>query len=216
MIQLEQIGNRLAGHTPQLRPTEGMRLAGVTVLLRDDNGEPEVLLIERATRTGDPWSGHMAFPGGRADPGDPSVQKTAERETLEEVGIGLEDAPCIGRLDDLGGRASASNNMVISAYVYRLDDPGRLDIDQYEVADAFWVPLDHLVHPDNHVRYPIQYGQHEVIFPGISVGAPNARVVWGLTYRFLEGFFEIIGSPLPPHEIPDPETLERIAEWGRR
>ncbi len=205
VIQLTRVRNRVAQHTPTVSPTDGMRLAGVTVLLRSDIGGPELLLIERARREGDPWSGHMAFPGGRADPADPSVQKTAERETLEEVGITLEDIHYVGRLDDLSGRGPAARQMVVSAYVYSLDDPGRLEIDRGEVADAFWVSLDHLKHPDNHVHYPMQYGGREVVFPGINVGERRGRVVWGLTYHFLERFFEIIGNPLPDHGIPVPE-----------
>lgn len=187
-------------------------MAAVTMILRPGPRVPEVLLIERAKREGDPWSGHMAFPGGRAEPGDPSLQVTAERETREEVGIALEQAEVIGRLDDLGGRAAAANKMVVSAYVYHVEDPGRLVLEAAEVADALWVPLDHLIHPDNHVRYPMQYGEHEIIFPGISVGTPEPRVVWGLTYRFLETFFEIVGAPLPEHGIPDPEDLVRVTE----
>lgn len=189
-----------------------MNLAAVTMILRPGPSVPEVLLIERAKREGDPWSGHMAFPGGRAEPGDPSLQGTAERETLEEVGLGLDRGEVIGRLDDLGGRAAAASKMVVSAYVYQIDEPGRLVIESSEVADAFWVPLDHLVHPDNHVRYPMQYGQHEIDFPGISVCEQNTRVVWGLTYRFLELFFEIVGTPLPEHDIPDPEDFAKAAK----
>jgi 8-oxo-dGTP pyrophosphatase MutT (NUDIX family) len=182
------------------------------MLLRDDCGPPEVLLIERATREGDPWSGHMAFPGGRHEPDDPTLQKTAERETREEVGITLAGGHYIGRLDDLGGRAAASNKMIVSAYVYHLEDPGRLEIERDEVADALWIPLEHLIHPDNHVRYPMNYAEHEIIFPGIRVDDRETRIVWGLTYRFLEGFFEIIGSPLPEHGIPDPESLAQLSE----
>ncbi|MBW2726505.1 MAG: CoA pyrophosphatase [Deltaproteobacteria bacterium] len=212
MVQFAHIRDRLAGYTPRLRSTDGMSLAGVTMLLRDENGSPEVLLIERATREGDPWSGHMAFPGGREEPHDPSLQKTAERETFEEVGITLAGAHYIGRLDDLGGRAAASNKMIVSAYVYHLEDPGQLEIERSEVADALWISLEHLVHPDNHVRYPMRYAEHEIIFPGIRVDQREVRIVWGLTYRFLEGFFEIIGSPLPEHGIPDPESLAELSE----
>ncbi|MFT5443424.1 MAG: 8-oxo-dGTP pyrophosphatase MutT (NUDIX family) [Myxococcota bacterium] len=207
MLKLPNIRNRLAAYTPELSPTEGMRMAAVTVLLRNDRPETEVLLIERAKRDGDPWSGHMAFPGGRAEPSDPSVQKTAERETLEEVGIGLDDARCIGRLDDLSGRAAAANKMIVSAYVYEMDSPGSIQIEPSEVADALWVPLDYLVHPENHVPYPMQYGEREIMFPGVSVAGPEPRVVWGLTYRFLEIFFEVIGNPFFDHGIPDPESL---------
>ncbi len=210
-MELPHIRNRLAGYRPQLHPTSGMRLAGVSMVLRDDVSEPEVLLIERATRAGDPWSGHMAFPGGRADRGDTTVQRTAERETREEVGVGLESGHLIGRLDDLSGRAAAATRMLVSAYVYHVESPDELALEESEVADALWVPLRHLVDVHNLIHYPMQYGEHEVIFPGIRMGEEDPRVVWGLTYRFLEMFFEIIGHPLPEHGIPDPEDQSKNA-----
>jgi len=99
--------------------------------------------------------------------------------------------------------------MVVSAYVFHAPSPDSLSLDAKEVADAMWVPLHYLVHPDNHVEYPMQYGEHEVVFPGIGLGPGDTRVVWGLTYRFLEIFFEVIGHPLPNHGIPDPEAQTR-------
>ena len=74
----------------------------MAAILRPGDPEPEVLLIRRAEKVGDPWSGHMAFPGGRADPRDPDLRATAVRETREEVGLDLEnDAELIGILDDI-------------------------------------------------------------------------------------------------------------------
>ncbi|MDP6980775.1 MAG: CoA pyrophosphatase [Myxococcota bacterium] len=204
-MELPKIRKRLSAYRPALRPTMGKRLAGVSVVLRDDVTEPEILLIERATRAGDPWSGHMAFPGGRADPGDASLEHTAKRETHEEVGVPLDGAHMLGRLDDLTGRAAAANRMVVSAYVFHASSPDELSLEESEVADAIWVPLTHLTHPENLVHYPMQYGEHEIVFPGIGMGPGDPRVVWGLTYRFLEIFFEIIGHPLPEHGLPDPE-----------
>ncbi|MCP4069187.1 MAG: CoA pyrophosphatase, partial [Phycisphaeraceae bacterium] len=152
-----------------------------------------------------PWSGHMAFPGGREDPGDANLEHTAKRETHEEVGFPLDDAHLLGRLDDLSGRAAAANRMVVSAYVFHASSPDELLLEEKEVADAIWVPLTHLTHPENLVHYPMQYGEHEIMFPGIGMGPGDPRVVWGLTYRFLEIFFEIIGHPLPEHGLSDPE-----------
>ncbi len=104
MPGLEHIRTAFSGHEPELieRPTG--RRAAVAVVLREIDGRPEVLLIERATKEGDPWSGHMAFPGGRVEDVDGSIQIAAERETFEEVGVSLEGAELIGRLDDLQGR----------------------------------------------------------------------------------------------------------------
>jgi 8-oxo-dGTP pyrophosphatase MutT (NUDIX family) len=98
------------------------------MLLRHAPAAPEVLLIERARREGDPWSGHMAFPGGRVEISDESVQRAAERETFEEVGIDLAGAELLGRLDDLEGRDSGRTlPLVISAFVYHVHEPAPIE-----------------------------------------------------------------------------------------
>src|SRR6185436_21144367 len=61
----------------------------------------ELLLIQRSERAGDPWSGHMALPGGRRDARDIDLRATAMRETREEIGVELSTARLLGRLDDL-------------------------------------------------------------------------------------------------------------------
>lgn len=166
--------------------------AAVAVALRDDAGEPEVLLIERARHPQDPWSGHMAFPGGRVDPGDANPRAAAERETVEEVGLSLAGAELLGQLDDIEGRHSGRTlPLVISAFVYHLPAaPGALVLN-YEVESAFWFPLRRLIEPAQHVEYPTPQG----VYPGILVGEPDRHIVWGLTYRFLEIFFDTLGQP---------------------
>ena len=155
-----------------------------------------MLFIERAQRLGDPWSGHMAFPGGRREPGDPHLRAAAERETREEVGLDLARAEQLGRLDDLQGhRASGAPRLVISAFVYLVPDPPLL-VTNHEVEEAFWFPLRALSDPERHVDYPVPLGVGGP-YPGIRVGAREPHVVWGLTYRFLEAFFAVVGRPLP-------------------
>ena len=75
----------LAPHEP---PQTGLRFASVALIVRDRR-LPSVLLIRRAERTGDPWSGQVAFPGGKKQEGDLTARDTAVRETMEEVGIDL-------------------------------------------------------------------------------------------------------------------------------
>ncbi len=195
---LELIRRNLASYAPELRPVEGKRQAAVAIVLREAEESPELLFIERARHSGDPWSGHMAFPGGRVESSDSSARHAAERETLEEVGLSLSDADYLGRVDDLCGHAAAAaRDMVISAHVYQLRVQSVL-LPNYEVEEAFWFPLAGLLDEERHVVHAIDLPGRGTRFPGILVGAPERHVVWGLTYRFLELFFEIVGRPLPP------------------
>jgi len=196
MVELDEICGALAAHVPAQLGTAGKREAAVAMVLRATPGGPEVLFIERASHESDPWSGHMAFPGGRLDPGDPNPRSAAERETREEVGIPIADARYLGRLPDLPGRGAAGEHgLVISGHVYLLEREVHLQLDTTEVQQAFWFPLFDLHAQERHV--PHTYPGAKVEFPGILVGEPGRHVVWGLTYRFLEEFFAIVGAPLP-------------------
>jgi 8-oxo-dGTP pyrophosphatase MutT (NUDIX family) len=205
MPSLDRIRLALAAHAPVTVADDALRRAAVAMVLRGGPAAPEVLFIERAERSGDPWSGHMAFPGGRIEPADASARGAAEREAREEVGLDLTDAERLGRLDDLHGqRASGVPRLLISAFVYHLADPPPLAPNR-EVRDAFWFPLTELHRAERHVPWRIP-GYEAAPFPGIRVGVPERQVVWGLTYRFLEVFFRAVGQPLP----------DRWAELGGR
>jgi ADP-ribose pyrophosphatase YjhB (NUDIX family) len=144
----------------------------------------------------------MAFPGGRQDPEDPSPRATAERETLEEVGIDLAGAELLGQLDDLEGRhAGRPAGLAISAFVYCVSEPLLLVPNEDEVESAFWVPLARLLARERHVDYRFRHELGALTMPGIRVGEAEPHVVWGLTYRFLEGFFELLGRPLRSGEV---------------
>ncbi len=190
---LDEIRGAFSDHSPNLEAPGEKRRAAVAMVLREHEGRPEVLFIERARFAGDPWSGHMAFPGGRVEALDDDPRAAAERETLEEVGVTLAGAEVLGQLDDLRGRhAGREIPMVISAYVYRVEDPPPL-APNYEVAEAFWFPVPDLLDPGRRDHYEIR----GMRFPGILVGEPDRHVVWGLTYRFLECFFTVLGRPFP-------------------
>jgi 8-oxo-dGTP pyrophosphatase MutT (NUDIX family) len=196
--RIDEIRRALAAFQPALAQREFERAAAVALVLREsERGDTEVLFIERAEKEGDPWSGHMAFPGGRVDLPGESAEQAAVRETFEEVGLSLEGAEHLGRLDDLEGRnPSRSVGLVISAFVYHLPEPGALVPQTSEVREAFWVPLRELVEPARQVRRAF-HGTGSFEFPGIVVGEPDRHVVWGLTYRFLEVFFRALGRPFP-------------------
>ena len=197
MPTIEGVRRALAAHRAEEREAE-MRAAVAVVLRPGADGEAEVLLIERALKEGDPWSGHMAFPGGRQDPTDPAPRGTAERETLEEVGLDLAGAELLGRLDDLEGRqAGRAVGLVISAFVYHVPEPPPLVVCSEEVQSAFWVPLPQLRDPARQVAYHFRHELGPLDMPGIRVGDADPHVVWGLTYRFVEIFLALLGRPLP-------------------
>jgi 8-oxo-dGTP pyrophosphatase MutT (NUDIX family) len=175
------------------RVLAGRRRAAVAIVLRDAADGPEMLFIERAQRLGDPWSGHMAFPGGRVDPTDADPRAAAERETREEVGLDLTDAERLGRLDDLHAGIRVVAPLVLSAFVYQASARGPLS-PNHEVREALWVPVARLCDPTAHVQHRWGVG----FFPGIVVGIPERHVVWGLTYQLLEGLFTRVGVPLRP------------------
>ncbi len=194
MAGVQVIQQALTRHPPLL--LDGASRASVAMVLRERERGPEVLLIERAEKEGDPWSGHMAFPGGRVDRGE-GVEDAARRETLEEVGLSLAGAETLGRLDDLTGRnPNRSLGLVISAFVFHHPGDAPLVHQASEVSDALWVPVWELADPARHVHKAF-HGTGGLEFPGIVVGNPERQIVWGLTYRFLEVFYRVVGRPFP-------------------
>lgn len=177
------VGHR-ADHRAPAHPDHPWQAAVALVLAPGEEGL-EVAFIERVERPGDRWSGHMALPGGKRDPGDRDLVETAVRETAEEVALEL-PAP-LGRLADQRGRSSKG---LVATFVFGLDDRPPLDPQPAEVAAADWIPLTWLFDPANAVRRRVV----GLPFPGI---AHRGRVIWGLTHTILEDFASTVGLVLP-------------------
>ena len=156
-----------------------------------ENGT-ELLFIQRASKDTDPWSGHMAFPGGRVDPGDADSHATAERETLEEVGLDLSGAPRLGSLGDLDGGRQRASLFAVHNHAYWLDGEPPTLTRNYEVADVLWVPLAVLGDQDRYIDY--YYRASNSSWPGIQLDKPT-QVVWGMTLRFLSDLFSRLELP---------------------
>lgn len=146
----------------------------------------EVLLIKRARSDRDPWSGHMALPGGRKDPGDSSLEETAVRETLEETGLdlGALGVP-LGRLDEIRPGTVCLPKLTIAPFVWGVPSHAVARVASDEVEAIHWVPLDLLRAPGSHgdVKIPLPGGRG--VFPCYRVAG---EVVWGLTYRIVHQF----------------------------
>lgn len=155
-------------------------------------GATELLFIQRAVRPSDPWSGQMAFPGGRAAPADVSELDTAVRETREEVGLDLERAAYLGALTELDGGRATNRRVDVSAHGFWLDGDRPRLTPNYEVADAVWVDLATLSDPSRYIEY--LYPPAGVTFPGIQLDRGD-QVIWGLTLRFLADLFARLELP---------------------
>lgn len=190
-VGLQDIAERL-GRKPAslLGRSEGTRQAAVAAILRSVAGEPEVLFIRRAEHPNDPWSGHMAFPGGRHDPTDPDLLDTARRETLEELGLDLgRHARLLGMLDEIEAIARGRRTgMVIRPYVFALDEEPELSPND-EVAEVVWAPLVPMLRGENATTLPYRRDGLDLVLPGYDVGG---RVVWGLTYEMLQRLFSLL------------------------
>jgi 8-oxo-dGTP pyrophosphatase MutT (NUDIX family) len=195
---LDDVAARLASRTPEVvatgeRPVGVGTRAAVAVVLREradgEDGELELLLIKRAEHERDPWSGHVALPGGRAEAGDRTLEDTAVRETLEETGLDIRrDGRILGVLDELHPR-SAPVPILVRPYVAAVEGCAALTLSD-EVAAAFWVPLSTLTAPGASVN-------STVVLRGQARQVPSYRhgeyVVWGMTERILRNLVGLVG-----------------------
>lgn len=180
---LDRIVARVATHEPDTASAwRWQRHAATAVVLLDRPAHgPDVLFIQRASRDEDRWSGQMALPGGFVDDVDPGPMAAAIRETEEEVGIDLGEP--IGRLDDEGGRVS---DVIVSPFVFVIEDEPELRLDRWEVADAVWVPVTHLASPDARTFH---WYRGMGPFPAIGY---QGYTIWGLTHRIVSRFLRLV------------------------
>ncbi|HSH44698.1 MAG TPA: CoA pyrophosphatase [Longimicrobiales bacterium] len=175
----------LAGAPPE---TPVMAQAAVLLALRP--ADPlELLVIERAEREGDPWSGHMALPGGRRQSEDRDLLETALRETREETALVVPRTAVLGGLRSVnpgGGRRRFSIN--VTPYVAAVDPAALVVPEPSEVETALWVPLTHLASDDAVDELLIELEGESRAFPALSY---QEYVIWGLTHRILEDFIGV-------------------------
>ncbi len=191
MIDLPGIRRRLAGYDGlTFVPKERTREAAVAVVLREFAKGPEILFIKRAIKSGDPWSGQMAFPGGHRDDSDSSMKVAAMRETFEEVGLDLTNGHYLGALDQQRAAPRGQRlNMLIAPHVFEIagDPEFKLNI---EVDEVVWAPLVPMVRNALHDTETMSITGTPTVFNGYRLA--GGHFVWGLTYRMLKDFFRTL------------------------
>lgn len=173
---------------------EGVTHAAVTLLLRPAGGadggatgdSAEILFIKRAVRAGDPWSGHLAFPGGRAEKQDATLLDIAMREAAEEVGIDARHGGrVLGRLPTVRPLSNRIPSITVTPFVALAPRGAIPRVQQAEVEEAFWMPLAALRRTGRSavVRWEATDGTRELpAFP-----SPKGPI-WGITERILSQF----------------------------
>ncbi|MEO6866582.1 MAG: CoA pyrophosphatase [Gaiellales bacterium] len=171
-------------------PDAAPRASAVALMLKPaGSGGFELLLIRRAQREGDTWSGHVALPGGRAEAFDVDIVHSAMRETMEEVGVDLNtsSSTLLGALPVLTPRIMRAPHLSVHPFVWALDGDVAVTPNE-EVAEAYWVSFEALRSSDNAIEHRIMDPDGvEHTLPAVRVGKD---VLWGITHRMVMMLFE--------------------------
>jgi 8-oxo-dGTP pyrophosphatase MutT (NUDIX family) len=153
----------------------------------DTGGTPEALFVRRAEVAGDPWSGHVALPGGRRDPGDADLLDTARRETLEETGLRLEREDHLGRLAEIHPRSRHLPSICVTPFVAWMAAEQEVRVN-HELTDHVWIPVPALSDPGYRSTL-VREAPSVREFPAVDY---EGNVIWGLTFAILEDFLAVL------------------------
>jgi 8-oxo-dGTP pyrophosphatase MutT (NUDIX family) len=185
---IQKLKSSLSSEPARETTLEGITKSAVTIVLKPKSNL-EILLLKRKERDGDPWSGHMAFPGGRFDAKDHGIFETAVREAKEETGIDLSTCELLGRLDEV--IPSSIRSITVMPYVFLAPQTVEVILDHKEIEEAYWVPLPYLVDKNN-----VRNVNTRIHGNGIEVPAYKllgGQIVWGLTFRIIQSLIHRTG-----------------------
>lgn len=186
---LSTLVSKLGARESEAQPDEAHAAVAAIFRAPKDGRDAQVLLIRRAEREGDPWSGHMAFPGGKREPSDAHLLGTAIRETREEVGLDLEShARLVTRMPSVPALTrSKRGGMLVTPYIFALHEPEHPEfVLSPEVVETYWVSIGPMARGEIATTFPYRHEGTLLQLPAYSV---QERIVWGLTHRMLTMLF---------------------------
>ena len=187
----QDVINRLSVVEAPAEPLPSKR-AAVAISLRSGVSGPEILMIQRAVREGDPWSGHMGFPGGRKDTSDVTDVACAKRETREEISFDLDThGELVCQLSDVntGWRADRPE-MLVAPFIFKVDSTPSFELN-HEVDDTLWIPLNFLLDDANRGRHQWDWRGEVLESDAFTY---DGRLIWGLSLMMIDELLEIIGG----------------------
>lgn len=184
---MDQIFRAIADHAPPRTPEPSgpFRRASVALTLRQGARGPELLMIKRAEHEGDPWSGHMAFPGGKTDPTDDGPLHTARREAREELGLRLEGARVLGELNPLLSPTVQTRVRPHYVHGFVFGIPGLASplVPNDEVASVHWFGLDRMLQGEGRGTFPYQWRGADLQLPCFRL---DGQLIWGMSLRLID------------------------------
>jgi 8-oxo-dGTP pyrophosphatase MutT (NUDIX family) len=187
--RLVRLRSRLAEYRPTTDDDSSLLWAAVSLIITP--GPDSILLIRRAERSGDPWGGHMALPGGRYDSTDQDLLATAIRETEEEVGIRLQRQHLAGCLDDVVPRTPVLPPIAVRPFVFLVPARPSLQLNA-EVATASWVTIEHFLDPATHHMVRLDVAGQSRLVPAFEL---EKAIVWGMTERIIVSLLQQLNDP---------------------
>jgi len=172
-------------------PTQASVL--VPLVMREDG--LHVLLTRRTEHLRD-HAGQISFPGGRAEPEDADAVATALRETEEQVGLARPHVDVVGTLPHY----STVTSYIVTPVVALVRPDFTLALDEFEVAEAFEVPLPFLMTPAHHRRHQVELGgqlRQFLSMPWTAAdgrGLPRDYFIWGATAAMLRNFYRFLAA----------------------
>jgi len=155
--------------------------AAVSIILKSTLEDYEILFVKRVNRISDPWSGQIAFPGGKRDPKDRNLKDTVIREVFEETSIKLKEGSFLGVLKTISSKPKRT--FKILPFIVFLEESPTIDLNKKELDRFFWVSFEKI----ESNRGIVDFGDRKV--PAYIFGDD---IVWGVTYKILRDFIEIV------------------------
>ena len=169
---------------------ETVRKAGVMVTLFPKNDEWHIVLIERNKNDRDSHGGQISFPGGKAEPEDGTMLKTALRETEEEVGILQKEIKVLGSLSEVYIPVS---NFNVYPYVGFLDFQPVYQIQEEEVFKVLEIPISHFQNEAVIRTTDIPINKY-LTLKNVSYYEVDNQILWGATAMMMSELMEVIGN----------------------
>ena len=186
----EKLEKLLGERTPHKLTIEGEFIdAAVMIILREELGDTSMLFIKRPDNEADPFSGHVAFPGGKMKSDDRSKLDTAVRETREEIGVDIaQSGRVIGELDDVNPNNPRARTYIVTPYLSVLENEIEISPDSREVEKVLWVPVSHLLNEKN---FKLRLRDRQGELREDYAYSFEQYIIWGMTGRILRQFFSL-------------------------